>query len=114
MGLIDRVRAHARPTLVRQISVPEWGEGGEPLVIYFTPVSLGDLEEARKAPDGKPHGDMRANAELVCIKAADAAGKPLFRRIDALSLMTDADPVVVLRIAGQMTSGPTPDDAAKN
>lgn len=114
MGVMDRVRAHARTTEVRQIVVPEWGDETGPLVVFHTPVTLGDLEAARSGADGKPNGDMRANAELVCLKACDKDGRALFRRIDALALMSEADPVVVLRVAGMMTSGPTPESAAKN
>jgi hypothetical protein len=52
-------------------------------------------QEASKDP-------LRQNVEILCMKALDAEGKPLFRRIDAIELMKVASPIVLLRIAKAM------------
>jgi hypothetical protein len=111
MSLIDRIRAQARPDELRSIEVPEWGEPGAPMVLHHRMVTLGDIEEARRAAPDKP---LRQQVELICMKALDAEGKPLFKRIDALQLMEIADPVVIIRIGQLMTKALPPEDAEKN
>lgn len=107
MSLLDRVKAHADPTKVRTVEVPEWGEDGKPLVIHYTMLTLKELGEARSI-SADP---FRQSAEIICMKACGSDGKPLFRRIDALDLMENAAPEVVMRIADAMGRRLSADEA---
>jgi hypothetical protein len=41
-NVIDRVKEHFESQGVKKIEVAEWGEEGQPLVIYSKPFSLGE------------------------------------------------------------------------
>jgi hypothetical protein len=114
MSVLDRVRAHADPDKRRSLCVPEWGEADASLVLYYGMVTLGDLEAAQVSANAAGGSVLRMEAELVCLKAQDEAGKPLFKRIDAKELMEAAAPEVVRRIANQMMARTSIEDAAKN
>jgi len=107
MSILDRVKAHSDPTKVRTVEVPEWGDDSGPLVIHYTMVTLKELGETRSTSTDP----FRQNAEIICMKACGADGKPLFRRIDALDLMENAAPEVVMRIADAMTRRLSADEA---
>ena len=111
MDLKDRIAAHAALDEFRTIDVPEWGENGVPLVIKYKPVTLGDLTDAYKL---HPNDAVRQNVDILCMKAMDEDGKPLFKRIDALHLMEKAAPDVLLRITRAMMGGLASDQAEKN
>ncbi len=112
MGLLDQIRAHSQPELVRTIEVPEWGASpADPLVIHYTMVTVGDMAEVQQAA---PNNPSRQEAELVCLKSADAKGVKLFRRVDVLELLQTADPIVVHRIADAMMRRETAEAIEKN
>lgn len=123
MSILDNIRAHSEPDKVRTIEVPEWGtlakrddagnkiDPGKPLVIHFTMVTLGDIAEAQEVAKGN---QVRLEVELLCMKAEDAEGKKLFRRIDAVELMRTADPVVLRRITTELMVRRPADEIAKN
>jgi hypothetical protein len=107
MSILDRVKAHADSKKVRTLEVPEWGEEGAPLVIHYTMVTLAELAQVRSiSPD-----PARQSAEIVCMKACNADGTPMFKRIDVLELMENAAPEVVLRIADAMAHRKSVDEA---
>jgi hypothetical protein len=86
------------------LDVPEWGEDGAPLRIYWKPITPLDVSKSkfRESP--------RGSAEMVALKAEDAGGNRLFPDLgDADVLYTQADAGVVGRIAVAMAA--TPDSA---
>lgn len=113
MKVIDRVRAHYDKGTGDGrafIDVPEWGEEGEPLRIYWTPLTVREARAARRK-DGS-EADFPA---LVATKAQDAAGKPMFPDIeDAHILATAADAAVVNRIAIAMATTSGSEEMRKN
>lgn len=102
MDLKARIAGHFGGADVHRIEVPEWGEAGEPLVVCYRRANLRDIAEASRLADGD---QFIANARLVAAKALDTDGKPLFRMVDATFLCEEADPAVVSRLAGAITSG---------
>jgi hypothetical protein len=42
MSVIDRVKEHFESQGVKTINVAEWGEEGQPLVIYSSPFTLAE------------------------------------------------------------------------
>lgn len=123
MSVLDKVRQHAEPKLVRRLEVPEWGDPAEfgpdgaetvpakPLEIFYTMLTLGELAEIEQL--GMKTFSEQA-AHIVAMKACDAAGKPLFKRIDARTLQEEAAPDVVKRIALEILGRVTVEDARKN
>lgn len=112
-SLLETIRAHSQPDLVRRIEVPEWAlEDGKPLVITYTMVTLDDLSTVI---DLEGSGDFNKHAaRIVAMKACDTAGQRLFKMADATVLRATADPTVVKRIAMSMLARTTIEEAEKN
>lgn len=113
-ALLDRIKAHANGERVRRIEVPEWAleEGGPPLVITYTMVTLDDLSLINEADGG---GDFNKQAaRVIALKAMDESGNRLFALGDAPAIRATAAPEVVKRIAMAMLSRVSIDDAEKN
>jgi hypothetical protein len=111
MRLMERIKAHAQPELIRRIEVPEWGEEGKPLVITYSMVSLDDLAIVTEL-DGQ-EWNKRA-ARIVAMKACDEAGVRLFTMMDAIELRKLAAPEVVSSIAMRMFARTSAEEAEKN
>ena len=115
MAVIDFVKAHyQRHTGAGRssIDVPEWGEPGQPLRIFWKPLTL--AEKSRIFPAGRAISETDW-AELVAMKAEDEAGQPLFPDIaDAHILKTAADQNVVTRIGLKIGAALTEEQAVKN
>lgn len=113
--LLDRIKAHADPKRVRRIEVPEWAveEGGPPLVITYSMVTLDDLSFVNEADGGSSDFNKQA-ARVIALKALDEKGERLFSIGDAIAIRETAAPEVVKRIALAMLSRVSMDDAEKN
>ena len=120
-ALKGRIEAHAQPDARRRIEVPEWAErdeagnlvdGGKPLVITYTMVTLQELAEVEAVTAGKGFSDQAPH--IVALKACDEDGKPMFKRMDHIFLRDRAAPEVVRRIALEMLGRVTVEDARKN
>lgn len=112
MSAIERVAEHyAKLTGEgrQHHDVPEWGDEAGPLRIYWQPVTLRDLRRVRK------NGEADF-AELLVLKAEDAAGQKLFDPMkDAAVLKAKADAMVVTRIGlAMLSSVPSAADTEKN
>lgn len=114
MSLLDKIKAHAEPEKTRWFDVPEWGEGGKPLRIHYTMVTLIEIADAQAVTAEAGGGNSRYWVEIVCMKARDAKGEALFRRADATEMMRVAAPEVVQRIASQMLDRKTGAELEKN
>ncbi len=111
MDLKERIAAQFGGEDLHQVEVPEWGEDGKPLVVYYRRATLRQISDAAKLANGD---QFLINARLVAAKALDVNGKPLFRQIDAAFLMDSADPTVIGRIANAMSGSVSGDEAEKN
>ncbi len=115
MKAIERARAHyerlaAEP---KKIAVPEWSEDGEEFLIYATPLTLN--ERAKIARFAKNPQEMAA--ELLILKATDAAGKPLFSKEEKFDLMRGVCSDVIARITTEIVGASDAqivEDAEKN
>jgi len=99
---IARVRAHFDSLAPKVILVPEWDN----LEIHASPVTIAERGRIYGKADADEH-------EMVCrillVKAKDKDGKPLFTQADLPALLHHSDPAVVVRIAGEIMSGKSPD-----
>lgn len=109
MSALDQVKAHGRRGETHTIEVPEW----EGMVIHYHRPTL---DNAAHALEAAPRNQIRQNVDMFCQLACDAAGKPIFKRIDALELMAEADPQVLGRLMREMgiIGSETPEDIEKN
>jgi hypothetical protein len=90
------------------LDVVEWGDEGGPLRVFWQPVTPLDVSKSRL-------DQGRGNAELVALKAEDEGGNRMFPELgDADVLYTQADAVVVQRIAIAMLAAPSIVEAVKN
>jgi len=96
MSILDNVKAHYRSKLsgeLQKITVPEWKTD-----IYYktahpfaVETKIIELQQSGKT--------VEALVESVILKALDPEGKPMFNKFDKNTLMNEADPAVLMRIA---------------
>lgn len=121
--LLNRIKEHAGPNIIRRIEVPEWGTpaalddtGREispavPLVIQYKMLTLDDLATIHDLDGSSWH---KQAARIVAMKALDEKGERMFQLIDAIELRETAAPDVVTRVALAILGRVTVEDARKN
>ena len=101
MGLGEQIAAR-RQRDRKVIKVDEWGEDGQPLVIYSGAITAGDIDKLqRKHKDFLNNMTIAGMVDLIISKAEDADGKRLFTLEDKMYLMGDSV-ALIADIAGQM------------
>jgi hypothetical protein len=110
MSVIDRVKNHFESQGVKTIEVAEWGEEGQPLVIYSSPFSLG---EKRGLFKNAKNDDLGVLVDVIVLKARDKDGNKIFKLDDKLTLLNSADPEIIGRVATQMLNSITFEEAEK-
>ncbi len=109
MSVIDRVKEHFDNQGIKKIEVAEWGEEGNPLVIYCKPFSLA---EKRNLFKGARNDDLAVLVDAIVLKARDGDGNKIFKIDDKKTLLNNADPEVVASVATQMLN-PIPYEEAE-
>jgi hypothetical protein len=109
-NVIDRVKEHFESQGVKKIEVAEWGEEGQPLVIYSKPFSLG---EKRGLFKNAKNDDLGVLVDVIVLKAKDKDGNKIFKLDDKLTLLNSADPEVIARVATEMLNTVTYEEAEK-
>jgi hypothetical protein len=95
----------------RSITVPEWRIDGQPMIIFWKPVTTAMMRRAM----GVDRSLTRINAELICALAEDESGAKMFDDIaDAHVLDTEGAHEVVSRIASAMLRAPQIEDVIPN
>ena len=114
MGLGEQIAAR-RALQRNRIEVFEWGEDGQPLVIYSGSITAGDIDKLqRKHKDFLNNMTISGMVDLIITKAEDADGKRMFTLEDKMYLMGDSV-ALIADIAGQMFGDvETVEDAEKN
>lgn len=113
MNILERAQANWDSRAQHEIEVPEWGESGKPLTVYFKTPNLATVAKVEKESKGNAIEQM---ARMVIYCATDANGKRLFSSADFTQLMNHSDPAVVARIATRMAeeTNVNIEDAEKN
>ena len=107
-GAIEKVTAHWRQVATRRkVHVPEWG-----VDVWYRPPNIAERIRLEKVLNEK--GDHAAAVEAVLLLAQDEAGNRLFSDGERPELMREADPDVIVRLAGMMMSPPDPEEIEKN
>lgn len=104
MGTLDRAKAHFADIGTQSIEVPEWGEPGTPLVIYFKPLTLAEKQKLHTIAELE--GYVSRLADCLIMKALDAEGKKLYTIEDKHALRHAVDPDILARIVTRMMSSP--------
>lgn len=107
--VLERAIAHYRDRPQHQVNVPEWGEGGSPLVVHFKTPTMETLSKARRDSGDDP---VKYTAVLVAQCALDGKGERLFSAMNWLDLFKNADPAVVQRIGDAIAAQMNFDNAA--
>ncbi len=95
-----------------KIVVPEWQVDGQPVTIWFRPMTMAEtFEIANYRPGDGEHFKM---IRAIILKAEDADGKRLFTYDHELALRDSVEAPVLIRIAQAISSGPTVEQAEKN
>ena len=110
MSVIDRVKEHFESQGVKKINVAEWGEEGQPLVIYSSPMSLAEKRNLFKTAKDNDLGIM---VDVIALKSRDKDGNKIFKIDDKQTLMNKADPEVIARVAGEILNSISLEDAEK-
>jgi len=110
MSVIDRVKEHFESQGVKKINVAEWGEEGQPLVIYSSPMSLAEKRNLFKTAKDNDLGIM---VDVITLKSRDKDGNKIFKLDDKQTLMNKADPEVIARVAGEILNSISLEDAEK-
>lgn len=103
---IEKVTNHFRGQLggaLKKHTVEEWG-----LEVYYRPITT--LKQEAKIVELSTQGkSVEALVETIIMKALDADGKPIFKSLDKVTLMNEADPKVVLDLARVLNGSDLPE-----
>jgi len=110
MSVIDRVKEHFESQGVKKIEVAEWGEEGQPLVIYCSPFTLA---EKRNLFKGARNDDLGVLVDAIVLKGKDKEGNKLFKLDDKQILLNKADPEIIARVATEMLNSSNYEEAEK-
>jgi hypothetical protein len=112
--VLENIKGHYKEKLgggLLSISVPEWKAD-----IYYKPVYSFAIES--KIIQQQQQGNtVEALVESIISKALDPDGKPMFNKFDKVTLMNEADPTVLIRVASALnnaTSDYKLEDVEKN
>ena len=109
-NVIDRVKEHFESQGVKTINVAEWGEEGQPLVIYCSPFTLA---EKRNLFKGAKNDDLGVLVDAIMLKARDKDGNKIFKLDDKQVLLNNADPEVIARVATDILNTHNLEEAEK-
>lgn len=113
MKAIDRLKQHYDDLGMGSFEVPELpDENGDPMVIYFTPYTLGEQIKINNLANQK--GGTRLLAWQVIVKALDKTGEPLFTIEDLDDLVKNVQCDLLATIAIKCISTPDPEDTRGN
>lgn len=112
---LGKMIAEKRNQQRRVIEVAEWGEDDNPLLIYASAITAGDLKNIqRKHKNFLNDMTIDGMVDLIIMKAQDADGKKLFTLEDKIYLMGEQLSVII-DIAGRIIGDvDTVEDAEKN
>lgn len=110
MSVIDRVKEHFESKGITKIEVAEWGEEGKPLEVYSKPFTLA---EKRNLFKNAKNDDLGVLVDAIVLKAIDGEGNKIFKLDDKKTLLNNADPDVIARVATLMLNSISQEEAEK-
>ena len=102
--ILKQAQEHFKSKLaggLNKMTVPEWKTD-----VYYKPAYSFAVES--KIIELQQQGKtVEALVESIISKALDPEGKPMFTRMDKLTLMNEVDPTVMLKVASVLNSSTT-------
>jgi len=108
---IERAKAHFDSLDIKKISVPEWGEDGQPLLIFSKPLTL---QETSKLFRMAKEDDMAMLAYVLIYKALDENGEKIFSLEDKNTLLNKVDRNVLIRVSNEIMAEQPEEEVKKN
>ena len=102
MKAIESAKVHFSGLAVEMTEVPEWGTDGEPLQVYYKPMTLAEKNKLYKLAQ---NDDLEIMAYTLIYKALDSDGNKIFDLGDKRALMHEVDADVAAELAGKIMSG---------
>lgn len=97
MSIAKRIAAKRAEKARNFVDVEEWGEGDQPLRLYFTEVSARDIEKVqRKHKDFLTSPSMSAMVEMIILKCEEENGDPAFTLEDKPILLGETVNTIAL------------------
>lgn len=114
MSIAKRIAAKRAEKAREVVEVPEWGEEGEPLRLFFTSVTARDIEKVqRKHPKFLSDVTMAGMVDMIIEKCEDDKGEKAFTLEDKPILM--GEPVgLVTRVFSAVFSSTSVEEHEKN
>lgn len=116
MNLAERIKAAQGERTLKSVEVAAWpDDNGNPTVIYFTDITVGESAAMSKRVENGAETDVAGIAVVIVEKALNADGERIFERKNApehVELLKKEPISVVLPIFEAMMQ--TDPDAAKN
>lgn len=114
MSIAKRIAAKRAEQERQSVEVAEWGEGDDPLRLYFSRVTARDIEKVqRKYKDFLTNVTLGGMVEMIIMKCETESGDPAFTLEDKPVLM--GEPVTVIsNVFSQVFSSTSVEDHEKN
>lgn len=114
MSLAKRIAAKRADQQRGFVDVEEWGEGDNPLRLFFTSASARDIEKVqRKYKDFLTQTSLGAMVEMIIEKCEDEKGDKAFTLEDKPILM--GEPIgVIAKVFGAVFNATNIEEHAKN
>lgn len=102
MTILDNALAHfdRNRSKLLSVDVPEWGTEDVPGKVYFYAVPT--IEEKAAIRRELLVDDVRGTLKLLCLRALDASGQPIFAVADFDRWLVALDPDIAARVASQI------------
>lgn len=114
MSLAQRIAARRAEQQRSVTEIAEWGEGDEPLRLYFGPVTARDIEKVqRKYKNFLTETSTSAMVEMIIVKCETDKGEPAFTLEDKPILMGEPA-ALIARIFGDVFASRSVEDHEKN
>lgn len=113
-SLASRIAAKRSSVDRKSVEVEEWGDDGDPVVLYFSDVTALDIQKIeRKHPGFMAKTTMPAMVETIILKCEDEHGEPVFSVEDKPTLMRE--PIgVIAKLFGAIFNATPVEDHEKN
>lgn len=101
MNAIDKMTSHFRTKIsgdMERVNVPEWE-----MDIWYKPSNT-LAEEANLIELAQKGKTVEALVETLITKARNADGTKMFKKADKITMMNEVDPIVLIRVVGEMNA----------
>lgn len=113
-SLASRIAAKRSASDRKSVEVEEWGDDGEPVILFFSDVTALDVQKIeRKHPNFMAKTTLASMVDTVILKCEDASGEAVFTLEDKPTLMRE--PIgVIAKVFGAIFNAVPVEEHEKN